>query len=72
MNLLFHERIKREQYKDRLAEAAHWRFANQIKQNQKEEKQSLLVSILLQVLEVGRTWLSVVTFLSQSSKGRIN
>ena len=72
MSLLFHERIKWEQYKDRLAEAAHWRLVNQIKQNQKEEEQPRFPSLFLQILELGRDWLSEVTSFSQSEKERIN
>jgi hypothetical protein len=71
MNLLFHEKIKKEQYKDRLAEAAHWRLVKELKQEQKKEEQPGLVSTLLQVLESDRDCPSEVALLRQSSKEEI-
>jgi hypothetical protein len=71
MNLLFHEKIKKEQYKDRLAEAAHWRLVKELKKEQKKEEQPGLVSTLLQVLESGRDCPSEVALLRQSSKEEI-
>jgi hypothetical protein len=68
MNLLFHEKIKKEIYKDRLEEASHWRLVKQIKQNQKEQEQPHLRYGFFQILEAGRVWLSEVALIRQSSK----
>ena len=51
MNLLFHEKIKKEQYKDRLAEAAHWRLVKQNKPENTKSYKSRFRSSLKQSLE---------------------
>lgn len=68
MNLLFHEQIALEQYKDRLVEAAHWRLAKQLKQEQNEGEQPRLRSTSPRILESSRGWLAEALLFRQSSK----
>ena len=62
MNFSFHEQIKKEQYKDSLTEAAHWRLVKELKQDQIWLIKTRLKSSIFQFMKVKKKQLDKCGF----------